>query len=56
MSKLSDSDTENGKTQTWLAFDYISIVEHENLYQQSQQVAKLLVYVMNNHEKFLVKT
>lgn len=59
VSKLSDSDTENGETQTWLDFalacDYISIVEHENLYQQAEQVAKLLVYMMNNPDKFLVK-
>lgn len=60
VSKLSDSDMENGETQTWLAFaqacQYISIEECENLNNQAEQVAKLLVYMMNNPEKFLVKS
>lgn len=59
VSKLSDSDTENGETQTWLDFalacEYISILEHANLNNQAEQVAKLLVYMMNNPGKFLVK-
>lgn len=59
VSKLSDADTENGETQTWLEFalacNYISIDEFNILNNQAEEVAKLLVYMMNNPEKFLVK-
>ncbi|MCX2431780.1 MULTISPECIES: four helix bundle protein [unclassified Pedobacter] len=59
VSKLSDADTENGETQTWLEFalacDYISNVEFEKLNSQAEEVAKLLVYMMNNPERFLIK-
>ncbi|MEJ5993994.1 four helix bundle protein [Pedobacter sp. Du54] len=59
ISKLSDSDMENGETQTWLAFalscQYLSKEEYDRLNEQAEQVAKLLVYMMNNAEKFLTK-
>ncbi|WP_317047857.1 four helix bundle protein [Pedobacter chinensis] len=59
ISKLSDSDTENGETQTWLEFalacGYITNNEFEKLNNQAEEVAKLLVYMMNNSEKFLIK-
>ena len=59
ISKLSDADTENGETQTWLEFalacGYLSIEQYSTLFNQSEEVAKLLVYMMNNSEKFLVK-
>ncbi|WP_406824479.1 four helix bundle protein [Pedobacter sp. KACC 23697] len=58
VSKLSDADTENGETQTWLEFalacNYISIDEFDILNNQAEEVAKLLVYMMNNPEKFLI--
>jgi len=60
VSKLSDADTENGETQTWLEFalacGYIENVEFEKLNNQAEEVAKLLVYMMNNPERFLVKS
>jgi len=60
VSKLSDADTENGETQTWLEFalacGYIENVEFEKLNTQAEEVAKLLVYMMNNPERFLVKS
>ncbi|SER93132.1 four helix bundle protein [Pedobacter rhizosphaerae] len=60
ISKLSDSDTENGETQTWLAFalacGYITQEEFELLNNQAEEVARLLVYMMNNAEKFLIKS
>lgn len=60
VSKLSDSDTENGETQTWLDFalacEYISLEEYRKLNDRAEEVAKLLVFMMNNPEKFLVKT
>ena len=59
VSKLSDAETENGETQTWLEFalacNYISIDEFDILNNQAEEVAKLLVYMMNNPEKFLIK-
>jgi len=59
VSKLSDADTENGETQTWLEFalacSYISEDEFNMLNNQAEEVAKLLVYLMNNPEKFLIK-
>lgn len=59
VSKLSDSDTENGETQTWLDFalacEYITTEDHRKLNDCAEEVAKLLVYMMNNPEKFLVK-
>lgn len=59
VSKLSDSDTENGETQTWLDFalacEYISLEEHKKLYDRAEEVAKLLVFMMNNPVKFLIK-
>lgn len=59
VSKLSDSDTENGETQTWLDFalacEYISFEDHKKLNDRAEEVAKLLVFMMNNPEKFLVK-
>lgn len=59
VSKLSDADTENGETQTWLEFalacNYISIDEFNILNNQAEEVAKLLVYMMSNPEKFLIK-
>ncbi|WP_421942105.1 four helix bundle protein [Pedobacter sp.] len=57
ISKLSDSDTENGETQTWLAFalacEYITQKEFDLLNNQAEEVARLLVYMMKNSEKFL---
>lgn len=57
VSKLSDSDTENGETQTWLDFalacGYISNEQFEKLNNKAEEVAKLLVYMMNNPQKFI---
>ena len=59
VSKLSDADTENGETQTWLEFAfacrYIPEEKYELLYSQCEEIAKLLVYMMNNPDRFLIK-
>ncbi|HEY0667035.1 MAG TPA: four helix bundle protein [Sphingobacteriaceae bacterium] len=59
VSKLSDADCENGETQTWLEFafacQYISKERYDLLYAQSEEIARLLVYMMNNPGKFLIK-
>lgn len=56
ISKLSDSDSENLETQTWLAFAeacaYITKEELDVLINKSKEVGKLLNYMMNNPEKF----
>ncbi len=58
-SKLSDSDSENAATQSWLHFasecGYISKSEFENLIIKSEEVGKLLNFMINNPGKFGVK-
>jgi len=59
VSKVSDADMENGETQVWLEFalacEYISTDQYDKLDEKSEEVAKLLVYMMSNPEKFLNK-
>ena len=59
VSKLSDSDTENGETQTWLEFafacKYINQETYVSLNDKCEEIAKLLVYMMNNPGRFLTK-
>lgn len=56
ISKLTDSDAENSETQTWLEFslqcDYISIDTFNNLMDESNEVGKLINYMILNPEKF----
>jgi len=56
VSKLRDADMENGETQAWLdaslACDYILKEKHAGLNKQSEEVTYLLVYMINNPEKF----
>ena len=58
-SKLSDSDSENAETQSWLHFasecGYIKKKEFEDLNQKSEEVGKLLNYMINNPGKFGVE-
>ena len=60
ISKLSDADTENAETQTWLDFalacNYISQEKYRQLFDKSEEIAKLLTYMMSNPEKFLSKS
>ena len=55
-SKLSDADSENSETQLWLEFafacEYICEKEKNNLQKQSNEVGKLINYMMNNPDKF----
>ncbi|HCN83126.1 MAG TPA: diversity-generating retroelement protein bAvd family protein [Sphingobacteriaceae bacterium] len=59
ISKLSDADTENGETQVWLEFalacEYISIDQYQILSGKCDEISKLLVFMMNNPEKFINK-
>ena len=56
VSKLTDSDAENAETQTWLKFalacDYITRENYESLYTRSEEVGKLINYMISNPDKF----
>ncbi len=56
ISKLTDSDAENTETQVWLDFSlsckYINRKKYDDLIIKSEEVGKLLNYMMNNTQKF----
>jgi len=56
ISKLTDSDAENSETYTWLEFafhcDYIDKEGFEELQRDSEEVGKLINYMINNPSKF----
>jgi four helix bundle protein len=55
--KLNDAETENAETQVWLdfslAFKYISAEKHLDLTVKNDEVARLIVYMINNPDKFM---
>lgn len=55
-SKLSDADSENGETQLWLDFalasDYIKEDKKQELQYKSEEIGKLINYMINNPDKF----
>ena len=55
-SKLSDADSENSETQLWLDFalacGYISKEKRLELQSKSEEIGKLINYMMNNPDKF----
>ena len=57
ISKLNDSETENAETQVWLDFALACTYVNEELYQEltseNNEVAKLVLYMINNPDKFL---
>ncbi|WP_343487353.1 four helix bundle protein [Allomuricauda sp. d1] len=56
ISKLTDSDGENLETQNWLRYsfacDYIEETLFKNLISRSEEVGKLIHYMINNPGKF----
>lgn len=56
ISKLTDSDAENSETQTWLEFalecGYIEQVHFDEFLKESEEVGKLINYMINNPSKF----
>ncbi len=56
LSKLSDSDSENSETQGWLQFalacQYIEKAIFDELIFASEEVGKLIHFMINNPEKF----
>lgn len=59
ISKLSDADMENSETQVWLDFseacNYISKDTKEELYKESEEIGKLLGYMIQNSKKYRTK-
>ena len=57
VSKLNDSETENAETQVWLDFalacNYITNDIYQDLKSENDEVAKLVLYMVNNPGKFL---
>ncbi len=55
-SKLSDSDAENSETQVWLEYswrcNYISDEVYKKLLLDSEEIGKLINYMILNPEKF----
>jgi four helix bundle protein len=55
-SKLTDSDAENSETQVWLEFalkcNYINKNTHNELLNESNEVGKLINYMILNPQKF----
>lgn len=58
-SKLTDSDAENSETLVWLAFAlqcaYINQNLHDELINESNEVGKLINFMLLNPQKFGVK-
>ena len=56
ISKLTDCDAENSETNVWLDFSfeckYISHETHNILTQKSNEVGKLINFMINNPTKF----
>jgi four helix bundle protein len=56
ISKLTDTDMENSETQGWLEFSkeckYISEEIYEKLYAQSDEVGRIIQYMIDNPGKF----
>lgn len=55
-SKLTDSDAENAETQVWLEFclncNYIDQAFYFRLYNESQEIGKLINYMILNPKRF----
>ena len=56
VNKLTDSDGENLETQSWLEYafkcKYIDEGLYDKLLKESQEVGKLIFYMINNPSKF----
>lgn len=59
VSKLTDSNAENSETQTWLSFsykcNYLNIEIYNELTEKSNEIGKLINYMIRNSHKFGVK-
>lgn len=59
VNKLSDSDAENGETDTWLDFAkdcaYLSASDHSRLVNECREVGAMLGSMISNPKSFLLK-
>ncbi len=59
VSKLTDSDAENGETDTWLDFardcGYLSASDHADLESGCKEIGAMLGSMINNPKSFLLK-
>jgi four helix bundle protein len=59
LSKLTDADSECSETRIWLDFalacGYLSASDHQGLYQQYEEVGRMIGYMIRNPEKFGAK-
>lgn len=57
ISRLNDAETENAETQVWLDFalscNYFTNEIYLELKSANDEVAKLVLYMINNPDKFL---
>ena len=55
-TKMSDADSENSETILWLDFalacEYITEKDKNELHLKSEEIGKLINYMMNNPDKF----
>jgi len=56
ISKLTDSDAENSETEVWLDFalecNYLEKETHTRLLKETDEIGRLLNYMIQNPEKF----
>ena len=56
INKLTDSDAENSETAVWLDFalacEYISMENYQKMYSETQEIGKLINYMIQNPGKF----
>ncbi len=56
-AKLNDCETELGETQTWLEFakacGYLDKDQHNKLYNEAEEVARLLYAMVKDPKKFM---
>ena len=59
-SKLTDADAENSETQVWIEFaykcNYITLEIYNELITESDEVGRLINYMILNPQKFGVKS
>ena len=57
ISKLNDAETENAETQVWLDFalscEFLTNELYIELKSDNDEIAKLVLYMINNPDKFL---
>ena len=56
ISKLTDCDAENSETSVWLDFalecEYISKDEHQQMYSETEEIGRLINFMIDNPQKF----